>query len=370
MEKAVDKRNYGIDLLRIVSMILVVVLHVCGQGGVMENIEPGSANYVIIWLIQAVGFCSVNCYAMISGFVGYGSKFKYSSIAEIYLTVVFYMLAIAGVFKIIMPEAVGINDFIKAFIPFISGGTEYWYFTAYLCAFFFFPYLKSFVNNSNKKTLAAYVLVAVIFFSIIPTVINVDVFGAYFGYSPLWLMVLYCFGAYIKKYEVGKNLKTYKGILMFFVLISLTALIKLGLERCVNIVCNTEKLGAYLVSYTSPGTLLSSVVAVLVFANLKISKGFIKAIKLFAPLSFGVYIIHCQPLIWQNVWKGMFSSYADLNGALLVCCVLFTAVAVWLLCSIADLVRFYLFKLLKVKKLSAKAEEKIKNILNKYIAEE
>lgn len=28
-----DKRNYGIDMLRILSMYMVVVLHVLGQGG-------------------------------------------------------------------------------------------------------------------------------------------------------------------------------------------------------------------------------------------------------------------------------------------------------------------------------------------------
>lgn len=32
------RRNYGIDALRLFSMLLVVTLHVLGHGGVLENL--------------------------------------------------------------------------------------------------------------------------------------------------------------------------------------------------------------------------------------------------------------------------------------------------------------------------------------------
>ena len=44
----VSSRNYGIDLLRIISMIMVVVLHVLRHGGVIEGTDPLSANYLYI----------------------------------------------------------------------------------------------------------------------------------------------------------------------------------------------------------------------------------------------------------------------------------------------------------------------------------
>lgn len=37
---AMEERNYGIDLLRIVSMMMVVLLHVLGQGGILDGSDP------------------------------------------------------------------------------------------------------------------------------------------------------------------------------------------------------------------------------------------------------------------------------------------------------------------------------------------
>lgn len=36
-KKFIDKRNYGIDALRLISMLGVVALHVLGRGGVLAN---------------------------------------------------------------------------------------------------------------------------------------------------------------------------------------------------------------------------------------------------------------------------------------------------------------------------------------------
>ena len=43
------KRNYGIDLLRLVAMFLVVVLHVLGQGGVLANVRGGGIKLRGFW---------------------------------------------------------------------------------------------------------------------------------------------------------------------------------------------------------------------------------------------------------------------------------------------------------------------------------
>ena len=71
------ERNYGIDLLRIVSMLMVVVLHVLGQGGVLKTSTPLSIGYSVAWILEIAAYCAVNCYALISGYVGVNSKFKY-----------------------------------------------------------------------------------------------------------------------------------------------------------------------------------------------------------------------------------------------------------------------------------------------------
>lgn len=74
-----DKRNYGIDLLRLVSMFLIVVLHSLSRGALV-GVSPFNIHYEVGFLIEALTYCAVNCFALISGYVGVDSKFKYRRI--------------------------------------------------------------------------------------------------------------------------------------------------------------------------------------------------------------------------------------------------------------------------------------------------
>ena len=82
-----DKRNYGIDLLRLVSMFLIVVLHSLSRGALV-GVSPFNIHYEVGFLIEALTYCAVNCFALISGYVGVDSKFKYRRIVPIWLQVV------------------------------------------------------------------------------------------------------------------------------------------------------------------------------------------------------------------------------------------------------------------------------------------
>lgn len=62
-----DKRNYGIDLLRLVSMFLIVVLHSLSRGALV-GVAPFNIHYEAGFLIEALTYCAVNCFALISGY--------------------------------------------------------------------------------------------------------------------------------------------------------------------------------------------------------------------------------------------------------------------------------------------------------------
>lgn len=52
--KIKDERNYGIDLLRVISMIFVLILHCLGHGGILYNTELNSPQYKFVWFIEYV----------------------------------------------------------------------------------------------------------------------------------------------------------------------------------------------------------------------------------------------------------------------------------------------------------------------------
>ena len=83
-----EKRNYGIDFLRIYSMFLVVLLHSLGQGGLLQNLSITDKQYSFVWLLEIFAYCAVNIFGLISGYVSYRdkeTKIKFSNYLELFL---------------------------------------------------------------------------------------------------------------------------------------------------------------------------------------------------------------------------------------------------------------------------------------------
>ena len=47
-----DKRNYGIDLLRIVSMFMIMLFHILGDGGLLEAVSDDTVKREICTFIE------------------------------------------------------------------------------------------------------------------------------------------------------------------------------------------------------------------------------------------------------------------------------------------------------------------------------
>ena len=120
-------RNHGIDLLRIVSMLMVLILHILGPGGILKNTNILSANYEAAWLLEIAAFCAVNCYALASGYVGLYTKFKYTNIVHIWLQVAFYNVLFTAIAAALLPEVTS-HHILEACLP--VHNNFYWYFTA------------------------------------------------------------------------------------------------------------------------------------------------------------------------------------------------------------------------------------------------
>lgn len=73
-----EQRNRGVDLLRMVAMWMVVILHILNKGGALGASAPLSAGRETALLLDMAAYCAVDCYGMISGYVGAGHRFRYS----------------------------------------------------------------------------------------------------------------------------------------------------------------------------------------------------------------------------------------------------------------------------------------------------
>ncbi|MCM1135984.1 MAG: acyltransferase [Clostridium sp.] len=350
---AKTERNYGIDALRMLAMLLVVTAHILGPGGVLDGTDFMSPQYLAAWFLEIVAYCSVNCYALISGYVGIRSKYRYHSIVLLWLRVIFFTVGITIIFSVLVPGSVTLKDWIRALLPITNG--NYWYFTAYFALFLFLPLLNPAINKLTQKQLAAVAVGLIFAFSFLQTLFPRDVFGV--SSNAWWLIVLYVIGGYIGKYGLFKKSGSFLLSLMCFLMIMIMWLFKIIAEA--GWLPILESLGGnYLIYHTSPPMLAAGILFLLLFERLRTSKAANKIIRFFAPASFSVYIIHCQPLLWNRFLEQQFSFCAKLAVPLEIASVLLAAVIIYILCTFIDLIREEIFKLLKLKRRISDMEDK------------
>lgn len=61
-----SNRNIGIELARIISMLMVLILHIIRHGGVLKNTIDLSINNNILYLLNIACYGAVNIYALIN----------------------------------------------------------------------------------------------------------------------------------------------------------------------------------------------------------------------------------------------------------------------------------------------------------------
>lgn len=360
-------RNYGIDLFKIISAFMIVGLHVITQGGIIANIQDFTLKGELFWFLEIVFFVGVNCFAIISGYLGLNSRHKYSTLVTLWLQVTFWSVLFKSIQIIIAVSKGGSLDYIglaKSFFPILS--QENWYFSAYFVMFFFTPVFDHLVNTLDRKSVKKMLLFSVILFCIIETISRDDVFAIDSGYTWVWLSVLYMFGAYVKKYQPFENISGKKALIGFFVCMAITYLSRLAIALATNIYFGQVKFATKFITYTSPFMLLGALCLLYFFKNLKLSVKMQNASKFLTGLTFGVYIIHTQNVIYRNVLRNAFVWLAEYPFLVAILLFFISTLAVFGICAVLDWLRTLLFRAIKINKFANFIDALIEKGLEKF----
>lgn len=360
-----QKRMYGLDLLRIISMFGIIGLHLFNNGGILESLNVNSINYYPLLFIYVLCYLSVNIFAMLSGYLYIDKKnIKYNNIFQLITTTFFYCLIITVIFygfNIFRIREQGIVYFISSIVPPIVG--RYWYITSYVLLFFMIPYMNFLIHNISKDKLKKMLCILLILLSVIPTLIGLrDLFSINNGYSPFWLIYCYMLGAYAKLHLSQEKSKCIKymitTVVIAWILNSVTRIISFNLIG--KIVLND-----IFINYISPLNVIASLSAVLIFSKITIKNiSLTKIIKLLSSTSFSVYIIHSHILIFDFIIKDSFVGIKNYNLVLIIAIILVTIIGIYMLCSIIDILKNEIFKLMKINDLIDMISKKIENIEN------
>ena len=184
------------------------------------------------------------------------------------------------------------------------------------------------------------------------------------GYSVLWLSILYMLGAYIKKYDPFGKLSKRKCFVGYILFILITIITRIVIGIISKGVFDTPKGMNFLVSYTSPTIVISAVLLFCGFSKLNVKENFRKIISFFVPMSFGVYLIHCHPYIY-NILNDMFVFITEHNIFVGILEVIVFGLSIFFVCLLIDKIRLIIFKLIKINKIVDLIENTFKKLSKK-----
>lgn len=339
-------RNTGIDLLRLITDLYIIILHTLGLGGILGNLQKGTTQYKVFWFIEIWVFCAVNIFVIISGFAGFTTEEKktdWSKYIMLWMQVVFYGVCIAVIYKQIHPEAGSYYTIRDMFFPLTND--IYWYFSAYTGLYIIKPFLNAAVRSLEKATLKR--LMIIIFIAFCCFSMYADPFRMTDGYSFSWFVILYLIGASLKKCETAEKVSAWKAFLGIMLPVLLTLFLKI-LDFNFQIM-NIHFHPGILISYISPMTVSAAVFHVILFSKVKLPGSVNKIIAFFSPGVFAVYLINTHPFLWLNEFENRFAAWSGLRTVSAVFRVLCYSVIFVIISLLLDKIRQYLFLKLKIQ---------------------
>lgn len=155
-----NKRNYGIDIFKILSTINVIILHINKHSDLIF-LPPKSSKYRIIWNLEISAYWAVNGFGLISGFINY-KKYKFSNLFYIWIEVLFYSVSIS--FILFMKKEISLNQLLISFFPLLI--KRHWYINAYFSMYLFLPFIIEGIKNIKKNIFRNIIIFFCIFFTL------------------------------------------------------------------------------------------------------------------------------------------------------------------------------------------------------------
>ena len=348
----------GLDLLRVISMVMAIILHILGQGGILDAAEAGSPVWYAAWGLECLCYCAVDCYGLLSGYLGAGGRRSFARLVLLWLEVVLYSLLFWLFFRLRSPELVGKQHLIHALLPVLT--RQYWYFTGYFGLMLLLPLLPAPAEPEEGPGATGRVFLLLLFFCALPTLLHTDAFHLRGGYSTLWLLLLYLMGRALRGSRFFHRLGPLPLLLVFLLCFCLSFCTQL------HPVTIPELSTFTLLNYVSPTVTVSAICLLLLFRRLRVGEGpGAKLIRGLSQTSFGVYILHTNPLLWYWVFvPGCLGGWAGLSAPALALLVPLCGAGAYLLCSLPVCARLLLFRRLRLRERLEALEARLRRRLS------
>ena len=137
----IPQRNYGIDLLKILSMINIINLHINNHTNQL-NLGIRNPKYKPVYRLEVFSFFPVNVFGLVSGIIGY-KKYKFINIIYIWFEYFFYSVFLT--MFLYYKSMTNFRNLILSFFP--LGILRHWYVNSYIFMYLFLPFITDSLNK-------------------------------------------------------------------------------------------------------------------------------------------------------------------------------------------------------------------------------
>lgn len=330
MNKAVTikERNSNIELLRIISMSMVLVLHCLSASGALDYLS--GINYWVYWWMEAACIIAVNVFVLISGYFMVESSFKVSRVLKIWGGVWIYSLLFSVVDFVVSGQTLSAGYLVRMLFPLLT--KRYWFVNSYLLLYLLSPFLNKLIRSLSKKHFELLLFYLLLLFSVRVTVLPLTWSqDPSSGMGIIWFIVLYCVAAWVRLYY-KQNGKWQKWLIIYLAMSALLVVSK----KAMLWVGFDEAFTSKLYGYASVFVLMEAVAFFLFFLNVKPIMGRAgKWINNIAKHSFSAYIIHftITGVLWTRILHMDMWIDDAFSGMIAV---LLATVGVFVICVIID----------------------------------
>lgn len=284
MDKIKRQSNY--ELLRIVSIMLIMMMHSFGK-------PLSSVNEYVVIAVTVIGNIGTTCFIILSGY--FGIKRNIKKLAALDIMIIAYSLCEYGIDYMLTGE-MSLKELISCIIPITSH--RYWFLSCYFFLCILSPYINEYIEGLSKKRMEGLIATLLLLFALLPTVFGFDVMQD--GGKGLVNMTLaYIIGRYLRIWIYDKKesitLKTSKQAAGLLCLIIVNFALNAGAFAL------TGSDACYYARDNSVFTIAQSVLLFMLFSNIKLKSGLVNAVaaNVVAAYVFEAGISHVIRSVWD-----------------------------------------------------------------------